>query len=147
MSLAKQGDGYYRIKLLVKTDSDWTIIKPLPPWDNNWHIAETKIIKPKRDQDQIIIRKLNIKAPSYNDLMKEIEFIVYFKAQDEDLEFEVTKGDLGSTIVQAFNICSENEYRIGKYTNSNVDGSGKNPAKFRMSIKKINKYGTVEYKP
>jgi hypothetical protein len=144
-SWAEDGGEYYRIQLLVETDSDHTSIKPLPPWDKDWHITETRLIEPEKDQDLIKIHKLNISGGSHDDTAKEIEFTIYFKAFDEDLEFTIDKGDIGTTRVKAFNICSDKPYRIGTYTNSNAGGG--NLSKYKMSIKKIAKYGTVKFTP
>lgn len=147
MSMAKEDANYYRLKLLVQTTSGWTTIKPLPPWDKDWHIQEIKIIKPDKKQDLINVRNLSINQPSLDGSVVIIEYIIYFKAQSEDMEFIITRGDIGSTEVKVFNMCSDKEYRIGKYTSSLVDGSGKNPAKYRMPFRKIDKFGTVDFMP
>ena len=130
---------------LFRSDVESHIRPHLPPWDTDWHITETKIIEPDKDQHLIKIHKLNISAGSYDDTAKEIEFTIYFKAHKEDLEFTIDKGDIGTVRVKAFNICSEKPYRIGTFTNSN-DGGG-NLSKYKMSVKKIAKYGTVEFTP
>ena len=145
-SRAEENGEYYRIKLVVETDSDHTSIKPLPPWDKDWYITETKIIEPEKEQDLIKINKLYISCESYDDTAKEIEFTVYFKAQTEDLEFTITKGNIGTTRVKAENTCSEKPYKMGTYTNS--DGSEHpNLRTFKISLKKISKYGTVHLPP
>jgi len=145
LSVAEEGGGYYCLKLLVETDSDWTTITPLPPWDKDWHITETKIVLPKKEKDQHLIKihKLNINAGSYDDTAKEIEFTIYFKAFDEDFEFTIDKGDIGTTTVKVLNICSDKSYKIGSYCNSN-DGGG-NLSKYKISIKKLSKHGTVKF--
>lgn len=143
---AVESGEYYKMKLIVKSNSDWTKVEPLPPWDEDWRVTEYTIIKPTRDRDKIKLDKLYILGESGNDTYKEIEYTVYFKAQAEDLKFLVTKGAIGTTTVEAYNTCSEKQYRIGKYT---TDSSPDNPSdavdKFKMPIEKISKYGTVPH--
>jgi hypothetical protein len=141
-------DEYYRIKLIVKTDSDWSKIEFQRPWDIGWVITESKIIKPERDQHQIKLWKLKISAPPDDNREKIIEFIVYLKAQKEDLEFTILKGNKGRTRVEVYNICSGKPYRIGTYDNSELDEhSATSMNKYKMPFKKISKFGTVHLEP
>ncbi len=144
---AAGGEGdYYPVRLVVETDSDWSHIEILPPWDKDWHVAEATIIEPKKDQHLIRINGLNINGQPYDDTAIEVEFIVYLKKQTEDLEFIITKGSIGSTTVKAFNYNTDEQSRIGTFTNSESDSST-NPSKYRMSLRKISKYGSVDYTP
>jgi hypothetical protein len=145
ISTADESAGYYRINLVVETTSDWTSVKPLPPWNRDFYVAETKSIEPEEDPHFTINTKgvLAIRAPSHDSTKKKVEFTVYFKAQTQDMEFTITKGDIGTTRVKAVNTCSEKPYKIGTYTNSD-SGGHTNLRQFKMSIKKISKYGMVD---
>lgn len=133
----------YCIKLVVTTTSSWTKIEPAEGWSENYIITDT-ILRSGQGGNLVEFSPNSIRQNPYKISKVSVESTIYFKPLKDTLSLNITKADLGKTVVDLYNCNKPIERHIGTLTNdSNVPYDPANTKTFSVSMKKIRRDGPI----
>jgi hypothetical protein len=133
----------YRVRVVLTTTSDWTSLQPGPAWKDSFLITQT-IVPEASLAEQLKVQDFSIRKRAYDDTEITVEFTTLLALCEEDMVFEVTKGDIGKTVVKIYGSGPAQETLIATFTNDkNIPADPANPARFVVSRDKLACAGVV----
>lgn len=132
--LVSASDEWYRVEVTISTTSDWTVAR-FANAPRSWvDVQEVECERPVK----VTTGPLAIHKPPMDETPTTLKAVVFLQLPPVgDLELEVTRGDLGKTVVSIAG--------VGEFPHDQISGGGTNPRIFAVSAEVVRRTGPTRF--